>query len=250
MNIRLREILLKNAESEKESPYNFCDRWCERCVHEKQVRCSLYKDDLERRLVCIAHGRDEDDAEITKAVMEAQYEGVEEKMDEQPVKFGIDLDGLGIGEIEPDEDDAIEMGDLPPDIQEHIRFVESNPLDAAAKEYSKRAHEFLQETLYAKNRVSAEHRYDLETLSWHHTLLPAKIRRALCGFHEPVSEGDISLYDAVAQFQICKKVVAESVDALRRQETLYPSFKTRIQAMLALLHNINSRIGKMEEGIV
>ena len=249
MNKRLREIFQKNAEFEKESPYNFCDRWCEQCVHEKQIRCSLYKDDLERKITCIAHGRPEDDPEITKAVMEAQYKEIDEKSGEKSGTFGIDLDSPDIGEYDLSEDNAVDFDDLPADIQKHIRFVENNPLDMTAKNYSDRSHYFLKETFYKEQNISPRIKHDFEIISWHHTLLPAKLHRALCAFHEPTFEGDISLYDAVAQLQICKKSITQSVKALYRIRGEYAIFQARIQIMIALLHNIYSRIEKMEESI-
>ena len=249
MSKRLEEIYQKNAEFEKTSPYNFCDRWCERCAHEKQIHCRLYKDELERKITCIAHGKDEDDPEITKAVMEAQYKEVDEALSEHMDKFGIDLDNPDIDKNELDEEDAIDLEDLPRDIQKHIRFVENNPLDNTVKNYSHKAHAFLKETFYGDKKMAREFRCDFETISWYHTLLPAKLNRALAGFHEPACEGDLALYDAVAQFQICKKAITQSIEALRRVSRHYVSFRSSIQVMLALLNNIHSRIEKMEEGI-
>lgn len=89
-NKKLEEIYKKIAEFEKETPYNYCDRWCERCFHEKQIRCTLYKDELERKLTCIAHGKDENDQEIAEAVLEAQYKDVDEKLNKHIGKFDID----------------------------------------------------------------------------------------------------------------------------------------------------------------
>ena len=99
---RLKKIIEENKKFEQESPYNFCDRWCERCTHEKQMRCRLYLDDLERRATCIAHGKDEDDPEITGKVLEAQYEGLEEKLKETADKLNIDLDNIDINEEDLD----------------------------------------------------------------------------------------------------------------------------------------------------
>src|SRR4030042_5301087 len=96
MSERLQKILRENAEFEKKAPYNFCDRWCECCLHEIQMRCKLYLDEFECKATCIAHGKDEDDLEITKAVMEAQFQEIDEKLSEQVDKFGIDLDNPDI----------------------------------------------------------------------------------------------------------------------------------------------------------
>ncbi len=112
--------------------------------------------------------------------------------------------------------------------------------------------EFEKESPYnfCNKKAPPELKYDFETLSWYHTLLPAKLHRALCGFHEPASEGDISLYDAVAQFQICKKAITQSVEALQKISNSYLSLQVQIQTMLALLHNIHSRIDQLEQSIV
>lgn len=246
---RLQEIFRKNAEFEKATPYNFCDRWCERCIHEKQMRCRLYKDELERKITCIAHGRDEDDPEITEAIMEAQYKEIEEKLDEYMHKFGIDLDSLDIDEDKLDGEGVVDFEDLPSDIQKHIRFVQGQHLNATAKRYLKISHAFLEKTYYNNKKIDPKLKNDFETVSWYHTLLPAKLNRALAGFHEPMSEGDISLYDAVGQFQICKKAIINSSASLRNSAEKDMSLRDDINPLLVLLHNMHSRIELMEEEI-
>ncbi len=235
MNKKLQEIFQKNAEFEKEAPYNFCDRWCERCVYEKQIRCRLYQDELECKITCIAHGREPDDPEITEEVMKRQYEDVGEKIEEFIDENEIDIDSINEPEFEK--------------IKEHIKFVENNPLDRTVGQYRRKASDFLEKAFSKKETVNPELAYDLETVSWYHTLLPAKLHRALCGFHEPACEGDIALYDAVAQFEICKKAITQSVEALRRINKSCASSLLQIQEMLALIHNIHSRIEQMEESI-
>ena len=249
MSERLEKILKENAEFEKKSPYNFCDRWCERCPHEMQVRCRLYLDEFERKASCIAHGRAEDDSEITEAVMEAQYKQVDDMLNEHIEKVDIDLDNPDIGKDGLSDDGFVEFEDLPAEIQKHIRFVENNPLDATAKEYRRRANDFLEKTFYKDESANPELRHNFETISWYHTLLEVKLHRALCGFHEPASEGDISLCDAVAQFQICQKAIKESLMALKKIKGTFPSFNKQIIELLALLCNISSRIDLLLQSI-
>ena len=246
---RLQNILQENAKFEKETPYNFCNRWCERCIHEKQIRCTLYKDELECKLSCIAHGREEDDPEITKAVMEAQYKEVDEKLNVHMDKLGIDLDNPDIDEDSLDEEGAVNFEDLPPDIQKHIRFVQDNSLDTTAKKYSEKAHDFLEKVFYESKKVAPELKNDFEVISWYHTLLSAKLHRALCGFHEPVNEHEFALYDAVAQFQICKKAIKCSVKSLQDIAKKDKTQQNAITQLSALLYNILSRIELMESEI-
>ena len=244
---RLEEILQKNAEFEKETPYNFCDRWCERCAHDKQVRCTLYKDELERKISCIAHRRDEDDPEVTEAVMEAQYKDVDDKLSEHVGKFGIDLDSPDIDEL--DKESEIDFLCLPEDIQKHIRFVENNPLHATAKNYSDKAHAFLKKTFYRDEKVVLELRNNFEVVSWYHRLLPTKLNRALAGFHEPVCDEEFALYDAIAQFQVCKKAISKSIKALRNIAEKDKNLQSIITQLLALLYNMFSRIKLMENEV-
>jgi len=234
--------LKENSELEKKSPYNFCDRWCQRCTHEKQVRCRLYLDEFERKATCIAHGKEEDDAEIARAVMEAQYKEADENLSGYIDKFGIDLDNPDIDEKWLSEEDAVDFEDLPSDIQKHIRFVKNNPLDNTAKQYHKKAHSFLENTFYKDESATPDLKYDFESISWYHTLLGVKLHRALCGFHEPATDGDISLCDAVAQFEICKKAARESIQSLRKIKKHFPAYHTQTAELIALLHNIQGRI--------
>lgn len=224
MSDRLREILKKNAEFEEKAPYNFCDRWCERCVHEKQIRCKLYLDEFERKITRVAHGRDEDDLEMTKAVMDEQFKGLDEKLSEDTDRFGIDFDDF----------DIVEESD--------IDFVENNSLNAAAKSYYEKAHVFLEKVFYSDNAIGSKFKYDFETVSWYHVLLPVKLYRALSGFYEPAVEVDISLCDAVAQFEICKKAIKESIEALRRVKNDFIVYRVQIVELIALLHNIYNRV--------
>lgn len=232
---RLKKIIEENIKFEKESPYNFCDRWCERCSHERQMRCKLYHDEFEQKITCIAHGRELYDPEISEEVMRRQFEDVEEKIEQFMEENEINFDDI----------DDPEFGK----IKKHIEFVENNPLDTTAEQYRKRTNEFLKDTFYNKEGLGLELTNDFETVAWYHTLLPVKLHRALCGFHEPVNEGEFALCDAVAQFAICRKAIVESVRALRRIEPYYPLHKNLITELLALLHNILSRIEAMEESI-
>jgi len=107
----------------------------------------------------------------------------------------------------------------------------------------------LQETFYKEKSADSRVASEFEIVSWYHTLLPVKLYRALCGFHEPAIEGDISLNDAVAQLDICKKAISESVGALREIRTTLAGYQNQIAELIALLSNIYSRIEILEQGI-
>lgn len=240
MNKRLQEIFDQNVKWEKESPYNFCDRWCERCPVGTQLRCTLYKNELEQRMTCIAHGKEEDDPEITEAVMKQQFEVNEEKIEEFMVEDEGDLEEI--------DSEAFEAPEFEP-IKKHMDFVRNHPLPLTADQYRERVRAFLKKAFYPKQDLSPELRYDFETVAWYHTLLPAKLNRALAGFHEPMAEGEIALYDAVAQIQVCKKAVRESILAFRNLDKRLLSFHSETVEVLALLNNLQSRIQALEDEI-
>lgn len=232
---RLRRIRRENARFEQEAPYNFCNRWCERCIAEKQSCRRLYLDEFEQKITCIAHGKEPDDPKITTEVIRQQYEAVEENMEKFIEENGIEFDELDEG------------------IQEAIRrqeeFIENNPLHKTAQAYHQKAHKLLQETFYKEKSSDSQITCEFEIVSWYHTLLPVKLYRALCGFHEPAIEGDISLNDAVAQLDICRKAISESIEALRKIRTTLTGYQNLIAELIALLSNIYSRIEILEQGI-
>jgi len=232
---RFRRIVEENIKFEKKSPYNFCDRWCERCPPDKQTRCRLYQDEFERKLTCIAHGRDLYDPEITAEVMEQQFEDSGKKIKKFMEENDIDFD-------DSDDSESANMGD-------DIEPAENNPLDNTGEQFCKRADEFLKEVFYNKEGLNPDLTNDFETIAWYHTLLSVKLHRALCGLHEFVNQDEFPLCDAVAQFAICKKAITGTVQALRRIAPDYFQYKNLIQELLALLHNILSRIEALEESI-
>jgi hypothetical protein len=140
------------------------------------------------------------------------------------------------------------LSDLPEDIQRHIRFVENEPLDKTARQYFQTTNAFLKKTLPDLS-VDPKFAHDFETVAWYHTLLPAKLHRALCGFHESLMDGDFALNDAVAQLQICKKAVTLSIEAWRRIVEHRADLKVPVTSLLALLQNMLSRIRFLEDSI-
>ena len=241
---RYKRILKENAEFEREAPYNFCDRWCERCPAETQGRCRLYQDELEQKITSIAHGREEDDPEVAREVLRWQYESdaeaIEEALDDEEMEE--------LAEIEAEAWEAADDAEIRK-IKDHMRFVREHPMPKTTEAYSRKAEQFLDAVYRRDNSFSADTRYDLETVGWYHTLLPPKMQRTLAGFHEPVTEGDISLNDAVAQLLVCKKSVRLSLEALRRLKPKFPAQATLFIEMIALLNNLFSRLKALEESV-
>lgn len=243
---RFRRIVQENIKFEKESPYNFCDRWCERCSQEKQNCCRLYQDEFEQKITCIAHGREPNNPEITAEVLKWQFEGIDEKIQQFCEENDIEIDDINELELE--------------EIKENRQAVKNHPLNVLGKQYLKMAHQFLKKTFYDKKGIEPKLIPHFERVAWYHTLLSVKLYRALSGFHEQVGpvenlfshgvdEYEFSLCDAVAQFAICKKSINESVNALQAISSFYPDYKNPIIILLTLLRNILKGIEELEESI-
>lgn len=232
---RLKKIIEENKKFEEKSPYNFCDRWCQRCSHDKQMRCKLYHDEFEREATCIAYGREPDDPEIVEDIMKQEFEGIEERLEKFMEENQIDIDDI----------DSPAFGAT----GEQIGFLENNQLSLTAEQYCKKVDRFLKDTFYNKEGISPKLKYHFETVAWYHTLLLVKLHRVLDGLHEPVSEDDFALYDAVAQLAVCRKAINESDKALRVLKRQYPAYKNLIIESLSLLHNILSRMEIIEANV-
>ncbi|MCG2726513.1 MAG: hypothetical protein L6420_09760 [Elusimicrobia bacterium] len=235
MNNRLREILKQNAEFEEQVPYNFCDRWCERCAFEKKSRCKLYKDEFEQKITCIALGKEPDDPEITAEIMQEQYRKIDEAIEKLEEETELDLDDMDNTDFEK--------------IKNHIKSIQNHPLLKIADEYCEKAASFLKSALYGKKAINRELAYQFDTVAWHHILLPAKLNRALAGFHEPATDGDMALYDAVAQLEISKKAIEESLAALSEIGKTSADLGPNISHLTVLLKEIKKKIEKFEENI-
>ncbi|MCA9407473.1 MAG: hypothetical protein KC733_02195, partial [Candidatus Omnitrophica bacterium] len=158
MNEKLKVILKKNAEYEQQTPYNFCDRWCERCNPETQRRCQLYLDELGLQLTNIAHGRDPEDIEIFEEDLDMLTPDVDILEDSW-----LDDDEL---EDEFDDDETLQT------IERQRRELSTHPLMKVVKQYQLLTSRFLNKNYFDKIYPEGKIPYNFETISWYHTLLP------------------------------------------------------------------------------
>jgi len=140
-------------------------------------------------------------------------------------------------------------------IKEKRDTVQAHPLYKTAWQYMKKMHAFLKEVYYEKEDCMPDLKYDYDTVAWYHTLLSAKMYRALCDIYKPEEdEGDsemrfYSLCDGVAQLAICTKAINESDKALRSIIKKNCNLGQPIHELLVILHNMSSRIHMIEERI-
>lgn len=231
MSERLSEIIRQNTELEKKTPFNFCDRWCERCTAEKQIRCALYLNEVEQAMTCVAHGKEPDDIEITAKVIQKQFEELDKILEDNHEDFNESVC-------------LVEN----PETSETLKSVENNSLSQFAYDYFSKAHDFL-DNVYNQENPGSYILYDLETVNWYHSLLPPKINRILSGFYAPDID-DFIICDVIAQVQICEKAIVKSTEALRKIAGKLPIHRDRILDLLALLNTISERITILKSSLL
>ncbi|MEK7449129.1 MAG: hypothetical protein AAB019_06565 [Planctomycetota bacterium] len=240
MSEKLKKILKENARFEKQSPYNFCDRWCERCPAETTNHCRLFHDEYERRVMNIAHGRAEDDL----AAFEEQFKEKLARLEAALQPWEKKFDRPELEEIEEEIDRDAEE-EFHKQREAKREKVSGHPLYKMTHQYMKKTYGFLKEIYYDENeKIPPDLKYHYETVSWYHTLMSAKIYRAISSFYEPKidEKEDFELSDAVAQLIICQKGIKQSQEAWKKIAPSLPDQPKIINDLLAVLHNMNTNI--------
>lgn len=139
----------------------YCDRWCERCPLTE--RCRFASQERLRNARHRAAGEDPDSWDVIVADIGQSLSEAMTMIQEDADNLGIDLD------TDVDEMEGQAIWD---------RAIK-HPLHLAALQYAQETHQFLLQyghtdltDLGLENAV--------ETISWYHTQIPAKIFRAIC----------------------------------------------------------------------
>gem|GEM_PF-528146 len=198
--------------------YNYCDRWCERCP--LTAKCYLYWQERGREAKHRAAGRDPYDWDVVLEDVRKNFQQAIEMLREAAEEHGVDLDHLS------------EVEDTSTDPSAH-------PLHQRAESYLKTAHTFLKDLhqrlagehatleqramVLGPERVAGEYRDILdahEVISWYHTLIPAKVHRALSSMMEAEQDEDegqeLHMGDALGSAKVAHESIVRSMAALRR----------------------------------
>lgn len=181
-------------------PYNYCDYRCEKCQYAN--KCLVYKKDKVRRITHILSGKNPDDINTVLENVSEDMQHTMELICKQTEEMGIDLDEAADKKIEEEEPDP-----------------EDDPLYNLAYSFTLKTHNFLKD-VEKKVVITPEIKIYFDDLWWYHTLLSAKLYRALCSSgDEEVDRQDAKLSAGVAlkSAQICQ----DSLESIiyYRQET-------------------------------
>lgn len=149
------------------TPFNFCDRWCEWC-HLTSI-CKVYREGENDRKQALREGKDPNSWEFTFEVMQENLKKVGEMIARDAKRLGIDLDQI-THVTEKEYDEYIEE-------QERLR---EHPLQKFSNKWSDNIHSFLKKFTEVPIEMSLVVAIEVrEILEWYHTLIPAKVYRAL-----------------------------------------------------------------------
>lgn len=194
-------------------PFNFCDRWCERCSLTSP--CRVYKDLYKTRKKFIKQSKDPDSLESAFETVGNTFRGINKMLKKDAKKWGIDIDNLKEEEIF-EEELSLESE------------LKKYPLYRLVSEYSKKIKDFLEELSYIALETNDEIIDNLEIINYYQLLLPAKIYRAcISKEEEDEMENDTTMDSRTSGFIAIRglKAIITSLSNLLSYSYLKPSRK-------------------------
>jgi hypothetical protein len=230
-----------------EGVYNYCDRWCEKCRFTSN--CLLFSQESKISTYEILHNGD---LSNIGEVFKKEFDELIDDSEDQD-KFGFyddDEDFLSDDDIEESFKNIESKEDKEKDELE----IAGNPIDELSNEYFRKAHLLVSEIdkkydqySFPKEKLndpSFKKLHDnFEVVSWFHSLIHVKLKRALGGKNEMEREDDeelkeISKYDMDGTAKIAVISINRSVNSLNNLYNILPEFSTEISELLVLLGKV------------
>lgn len=166
------------------TPFNYCDRWCERC-HLTDI-CRVYQEDERDRKRAMREGKNPNSWEFTFEVLQKNFQKTMKLLYKGAKKWGIDIE-----EINRFDESEFEK------YLEEKEQVHKDPVNLCADQWSDHVRAFLKKFTEVPIEVPLTVAMDAqEVLSWYQTLIPAKVYRALSSVQdEKDSPEELRTYD-------------------------------------------------------
>jgi hypothetical protein len=177
------------------APHNACDYRCERCLETE--RCAVFRLQSERKARNFALGRDTEGIEAALRDVGEIFEETKEMLLEKAKEFDIDLEAL--------------TDDEPLDIFEEAK---KDLLYQRSFEFTMKTHALLKKI---GPLVTPESQVFFDDIEWHHTVVSAKVFRAIGSDDEP----EIRL-DAVNSAAVAIKSLTICIMAFDTLASRYP----------------------------
>lgn len=227
--MRLAKIREQNAKQEVATPYNFCDRWCERCLDATKDRCTVYQKELDGRLQMIVEGRDPDDLKEILSTINSEFDETAKLVDDFAKQEGIEVWG------------EEEVNAFRNKIENEEDLIDEHPLMELANTYANAAANFVAEAL-DETVMTFEQSQHFETIIWYQSVLPSKTNRILSDLEQGLglkpALDEQALFDAVAQIDVCIKAITCSEKALDELLKIKNDFAETIADLKDLLEEM------------
>lgn len=240
-----------------DSIFNYCDRWCERC--DFADRCRLASTEQRRMARRRRLGQDPDDMDLAMKDVVRDFEKMRRLIERHAKAQGIDVEEILHG------DPVINAG-----IEQLEKDLESHPVYRMARTYNRLCGELLKQcggefNADAKdarkrsqymNVLPEAARFDqlreaLDVVAWDHTLICAKVRRAVSGVLEDAQDAAqleqadaFHLEDAAGSAYVARRCLIRSKAALMN---LYEYHELRRDQIIELLRLADRLQHSLEE---
>jgi len=212
-------VLLSTIPQTMETlPFNACDYRCERCLATE--RCAVFQDLSDRGARNFALGRDSDGLDAALRDVGDIFNETRDMLAEKAAEFGIDLDEFAAAG--------------PRDIFEEAK---KDPLYVSAFDFTMQVRNFLKT---AEPIMLLAGQDFLEDIMWHHTVVSAKVFRAIGSEDDPEIR-----FDAVNSAAVAMNSLAICIMAFDALAPLYPMLEWECKRLsgksLELKQYISSR---------
>lgn len=207
--------------ADQPAPYNRCDYRCDRCIYTKV--CKVYQKEQERRKKHLLNGEDADDLLTVIKDLKADLERTFSMLKDKAEELGIDIDKIS------------------EKVSREFPEPEEFPLYKMTREFTLKTHQFLKnlrdESPYPEELVALKE--DLEDLSWYHTLVSAKLARALSDLSDI---DEFSREDAKNSAEIALMSIRACQIALSHILEAYPNLFDTLIELLVMSQKIEKAI--------
>lgn len=191
------------------TPFNFCNRWCERC--QLTNICKVYQEGERDKKRAIRQGKDPSSWEFLAEVMHKNFAKTIELMEKGAKKWRLDWEEISRF-----------------DEQQYQKYLEEeekkdartrqHPLSVGVRQWLDHMRSFLKRFTEVPMEMSLSVATEAqEVISWYQTLIPAKIHRALdSDEREKERPEDLRSYDEKTSAFIAYNGLIEVSDVLMR----------------------------------
>ena len=189
-------------------PFNFCDRWCEKCG--LTGICRVFKDEAKSRRRFLKRGKDPDSMECVLERIKETFEKIDKLLEEDMKRLGI----------RPEDIDEGENSSFP--------NAEQSPLCRLTDKFSQKLEDLTGEAMIFLEETDQKIILDnFEIISHQRLLLPPKIYRATLSKWEEEKDKEDTVFDSKTSAFIAINVLAEITEALlnlKEYKVLKPSW--------------------------